>query len=59
MTFASQSMHVDRFISEYEMKRPDTIAHLKASVYDSEALNLAQTKNVDMKILFPKEQLNR
>jgi len=59
MTFAAESNHVDRYIQEYEMKRPDTIAHLKASVYDSEALNLAQTKNVDVKILFPKEQLNR
>jgi hypothetical protein len=57
MTFAAESSHVERYIREYEMKRPDTIAHLKASVYDSEAMDLAQKKSIELKVLFPNEQL--
>lgn len=59
MTFAADSHHVERYINEYELKRPDTIAHLKSSFYDEEALMLAKNKNVDVRVLFPDEQLSR
>jgi hypothetical protein len=59
MTYAAESAHVDRYIHEYEMKRPDTIAHLKASVYDTSAIELAKNKRVDVKVLFPNEQTAR
>jgi hypothetical protein len=59
MTFAAESSHVDRYIHEYEMKRPDTIAHLKASVYDESALQLAKSKQIEVKVLFPNEQIAR
>jgi hypothetical protein len=59
MTFAAESDHLERYISDYEMKRPDTIAHLKASAYSEEALQLAKSKQVDVRVLFPSEQLAR
>jgi hypothetical protein len=59
MTFAAESHHVERYITEYEMKRPDTIAHLKASIYSDEAIQLAKSKQVDVRVLFPTEQLAR
>jgi hypothetical protein len=59
MTFAAESDHLERYISDYEMKRPDTIAHLKASAYSEEALQLAKSKQVDVRVLFPSEQLSR
>ena len=59
MTFAAESAHVERYIREYEMTRPDTIAHLKSSFYDDTAMDLAKRKNMDVKVLFPNEQLAR
>ena len=59
MTFAAESDHVERYISDYEMKRPDTIAHLKASAYSEEDLQLAKSKQVDVRVLFPSDQLAR
>lgn len=57
MTFAAPSAHVERYINEYEMKRPDTIAHLKSSVYNADAMALIRKKEVEMRVLFPNEQL--
>jgi len=48
---------VERYIQEYEMKRVDTVAHLKSSVYNEAALQLAAAKNVEVKVLFPQDQL--
>jgi hypothetical protein len=58
MTFAAESHHVERYIQEYELKRADTIAHLKASHYDDTALQLAKSKQVDVRVLFPEIQLS-
>jgi hypothetical protein len=57
MTYAAESAHVERYIQEYEMKRADTVAHLKSSVYNEAALQLAAAKNVEVKVLFPQDQL--
>jgi hypothetical protein len=57
MTFAAESEHVERYIREYEMKRSDTIAHLKASKYNDEALQRAKSKQVDVRVLYPENQL--
>jgi hypothetical protein len=46
MTFALKSSHLERYISEYTLKRKDTIEHAKASVYSEEALKMAAQKNV-------------
>lgn len=48
MTFALKSSHLDRYITEYTLKRKDTIEHAKASVYNEEMLNLAKQKNVEV-----------
>jgi len=57
MTFAAPSEHVERYIEEYEKKRSDTIAHLKASIYDSSTLEWAKSKGVDVQVIFPESQL--
>ena len=57
MTFAAESPHVERYIREYEMKRSDTIAHLQASKYNDEALQRAKSKQVDVRVLYPENQL--
>jgi hypothetical protein len=57
MTFAAESAHVDRYIQEYELKRPDTLAHLKCSMYDNSALEFAKQRGVDVRILLPEDQL--
>jgi hypothetical protein len=57
MTFAAPSAHVERYIEEYEKKRPDTIKHLKASTYDAATLEWAKSKGVEVKIIFPEDQL--
>lgn len=59
MTFAADSMHLDRFIHEYELKRSDTLAHLKASVYEESCLQLANSRGVDVRVLLPQEQLKK
>ena len=48
MTFALRSSHLDRFIQEYTMKRPEIAEHAKASVYSSNALELAKKKHVEI-----------
>jgi hypothetical protein len=48
MTFALRSPHLDRYIDDYFMKRDETLAHAKASVYDHEGLLLAKSKNVEI-----------
>jgi hypothetical protein len=57
MTFAVPSHHLDRYIDEYELKRSDTIEHLKSSRYSTEAMNAARDKGVTVKVLFPENQL--
>lgn len=57
MTYAIESRHLDRYIDEYELKRSDTIEHLKSSHYSQEALQLAKEKGVTVRVLFPEQQL--
>jgi Phytanoyl-CoA dioxygenase (PhyH) len=57
MTFAAPSAHVERYIEEYEKKRADTVAHLKASIYDTSTLEWSKKKGVDVKVIFPESQL--
>ncbi|MFM9006246.1 MAG: phytanoyl-CoA dioxygenase family protein [Flavobacteriales bacterium] len=59
MTFAAESAHVDRYIEEYELKQTATVEHLKASVYDEATLQLAKNRGVDVRVLFPSDQLKR
>jgi hypothetical protein len=59
MTFAAESAHVNRYIEEYELKQTATIAHLKASVYDEAAIELANSRGVDVRVLFPLDQLKK
>jgi len=59
MTFATPSAHVDRYIQEYELKREDTVAHLKSSKYSDEVLKLTANKGVEVKVLFPEDQIQR
>lgn len=56
MTFAAPSEHVDRYIREYELKREDTITHLKSSKFSEDVIQLAQSKGLEVKILFPEQQ---
>lgn len=46
MTFALKSSHLDRYISEYILKRKETVEHIKHSVYDDATLALAKQKHV-------------
>ena len=46
MTFAVKSAHLHRYLTEYTLKRKDTIDHAKASVRSAEAIALAAQKNV-------------
>jgi Phytanoyl-CoA dioxygenase (PhyH) len=55
MTFGLRGFHLDRYINEYELKREDTVAHLKASVYSDAALQLANSKGVEIIKLFPEQ----
>lgn len=56
MTYAVESEHVDRYIREYELKRADTVEHLKASRYTAEAMQTARQKGVEVRLLFPEIQ---
>ena len=55
MTFGLKGFHLDRYIKEYELKREDTVAHLKASKYSSNALDLAKNRGVEILKLFPEQ----
>lgn len=57
MTFASESPHLYRYISEYQLRRNDTIERLKASTYDQNVLDLARERGVDVRVLLPEHQL--
>ncbi len=48
MTFALHSSHLERYINEYSLKRADVINSLKASVFDPEALKVAEQKEVEV-----------
>lgn len=55
MTFALKSSHLDRYINEYSLKRKDTLDNLRASVYSSNALELAKQKHVQIMKLVPEQ----
>jgi ectoine hydroxylase-related dioxygenase (phytanoyl-CoA dioxygenase family) len=57
ITFASESSHLYRYISEYQLKRKDTLESLKASAYSQRSLVLAEQRGVDVRVLLPKYQL--
>lgn len=57
MTFGLNGFHLDRFIKEYELKRKDTIEHLKCSKYTSTVLELANTKNLKVLKLVPEQEI--
>lgn len=57
VTFASESPHLYRYISEYQLKRSDTIESLRASVWDQDALKLAEQRGLDVRVLLPEYQL--
>ncbi len=55
MTFALKSSHLDRYINEYSLKRQDTLENLRASVFSSTALELANKKHVQIIKLVPEQ----
>lgn len=55
MTFALKSSHLDRYINEYSLKRTDTLDNLRVSIFSSEALALAQQKQVQVLKLVPEQ----
>lgn len=55
MTFALKSSHLDRYINEYSLKRNDTLDNLRASVYSTNALELAKHKHVEVMKLVPEQ----
>lgn len=55
MTFALKSSHLDRYINEYSLKRNDTLDNLRASIYSSNALALAEQKHVQVMKLVPEQ----
>jgi Phytanoyl-CoA dioxygenase (PhyH) len=48
MTFGVPGAHMDRYINEYMLKRPDVIENMKVSVYDDEALALVKESGVKL-----------
>ena len=55
MTFALKSSHLDRYIHEYSLKRKDTLENLRASIFSSNALELAGKKHVEIMKLVPEQ----
>jgi hypothetical protein len=55
MTYAVKSSHLDRYINEYSLKREDTVANLKASLFSESALALAKQKNIAVLKLVPEQ----
>ncbi len=58
ITFGSDSPHLYRYISEYQLKRNETVKSLKASVWNQDILKLAEQRGLDVKVLLPEFQLN-
>ncbi len=48
MTFALKSSHLDRYINEYTLKREDTLAHARASIYNEQAISLLKKNNIEL-----------
>jgi hypothetical protein len=48
MTFGVEGVHMERYINEYMLKRPDVIENMKASVYDDEAIALIEKSGVKL-----------
>jgi hypothetical protein len=57
MTFSSESMHLYRYINEYQLKRKETIEALRASVWKREILALAEQRGLDVRVLLPEYQI--
>jgi hypothetical protein len=55
MTFALRSNHLDRYIKEYSLKREDTQANLRASLFSDGALEMAKQKHVEVMKLVPEQ----
>jgi len=55
MTFALRSAHLDRYIREYSLKREDTRENLKASVFNTKAMEIAKEKKVQIMKLLPEQ----
>lgn len=55
MTFGVKGFHLDRYIEEYELKRPDAREHLKSSRYTPAVLELAKTKGLEVIKLMPEQ----
>ena len=48
MTYALKSSHLDRYISEYTLKRKDTIEHAKLSKFDDSIVSMVKQKGVEI-----------
>ena len=57
MTFSSESLHLYRYIDEYQLKRKDTIEGLQASFWKKEILTLAEKRGLDVRVLLPEFQI--
>jgi hypothetical protein len=54
-TFGLKGFHLNRYIEEYELKRPDTREHLKSSRYTASVLELAKSKGLEVLKLMPEQ----
>lgn len=57
ITFGLDSPHLYRYISEYQLKRNETVKSLKASVWNQDILKLAEQRGLDVRVLLPEYQL--
>jgi len=57
MTFSSESLHLYRYIDEYQLKRKDNIEALRASVWKKDVLTLAEKRGLDVRVLLPEFQI--
>ena len=57
ITFGLESPHLYRFISEYQLKRSETVRSLKASVWNQHILEFAEQRGLDVRVLLPEYQL--
>jgi hypothetical protein len=57
MTFSSESLHLYRYLDEYQLKRKDTIEALQASVWKKDVLTLAEKRGLDVRVLLPEFQI--
>jgi hypothetical protein len=48
MTFALKSDHLERYLSEYTLKRKDTLEHLKASKFEECVVDFAKAQKIEI-----------